>query len=65
MIRKADHIIVLHNGEIEVQGSFNDVCRNEVFCQLVGITSTSSEHAQRLTERKDINIDSKAANLKN
>jgi ATP-binding cassette, subfamily B (MDR/TAP), member 10 len=38
MIRKADHIVVLDGGSVIAQGTFDEVSKNSVFCQLVGLT---------------------------
>eukprot|EP00758_Cryptobia_borreli_P003813 Tbor_TRINITY_DN3999_c0_g1::TRINITY_DN3999_c0_g1_i1::g.731::m.731/K05657/ABCB10; ATP-binding cassette, subfamily B (MDR/TAP), member 10 len=38
MIRKADHIVVINEGNLLVEGDFDYVSKNETFCQLVGLT---------------------------
>eukprot|EP00331_Platyophrya_macrostoma_P011754 CAMPEP_0176428648 /NCGR_PEP_ID=MMETSP0127-20121128/13267_1 /TAXON_ID=938130 /ORGANISM="Platyophrya macrostoma, Strain WH" /LENGTH=669 /DNA_ID=CAMNT_0017810355 /DNA_START=49 /DNA_END=2058 /DNA_ORIENTATION=- len=38
MIRKADNIIVLDSGRVAAQGTFAEVSKNAVFCQLVGLS---------------------------
>jgi ABC-type multidrug transport system fused ATPase/permease subunit len=40
MIRKADHIVVLENGRVVVEGTFEEVSKSPIFCQLVGLTAT-------------------------
>nr|CCC94670.1 putative ABC transporter [Trypanosoma congolense IL3000] len=37
MIQKADHIVVLDKGRAAVQGTFDEVRANPLFCQLVGL----------------------------
>lgn len=39
MIRKADTIVVLDGGRVAAQGTFAEVSKNPVFCQLVGLTA--------------------------
>ncbi|KAF8299077.1 putative ABC transporter, mitochondrial [Trypanosoma cruzi] len=38
MIRKADHIVLIDKGKVAVQGSFEEVQNNPLFCQLVGLS---------------------------
>ncbi|RNF03492.1 ATP-binding cassette protein subfamily B, member 1 [Trypanosoma conorhini] len=45
MIRKADHIVVLDKGRVAVQGSFHEVRKNPLFCQLVGLPSAAAPAA--------------------
>lgn len=47
MIRKADHIIVLDKGQVAVEGTFEEVSKNKLFCDLVGLTVIP-----QVTERK-------------
>ena len=45
MIRQADTIIVLHEGRVIDSGSFDHVCLNPIFRQLVGINETPVDSA--------------------
>ncbi|RNF10035.1 ATP-binding cassette protein subfamily B, member 1 [Trypanosoma rangeli] len=53
MIRKADHIVVLDKGKVAVQGSFDEVRTDSLFCQLVGLPSSTVVAADTITDTGD------------
>ncbi|KAH9586404.1 ABC transporter type 1 [Trypanosoma melophagium] len=50
MIRKADHIVVLDKGRVAAEGSFEVLCTNPLFCQLVGLPRGTAIEAANVNE---------------
>ena len=44
MIRKADHIVVIEEGKVLVEGSFEEVSKHDTFRQLVGLDDLKSKN---------------------